>query len=540
MFFRTTVLLCLMTLVTSASAEQKFAGVVSSASPEATVAGVRVLERGGNAIDAAIATSLALAVSEPAGSGIGGQTVILVKPAKGEPYVIHGTTWSPAKIPAGVTKEQLKYGRTASTVPSTLKVLDLAHQRFGSGNLSWQELVKPAIDYAENGIEVGPFRHRAFRFYSADMAKQAEAASIFLKPDGGHYQIGETFVQPKLANTLRLIARRGAEDFYTGELAQKIARDMQDNGGWITLDDLNNFPQPRVVSPLKAHYRGHEVLSLPPPFGGWIALQILNVLELAEQKTLSADNDERRLALLDAIQIGHSTRKYDPVNDFIHYADNIDHKIAKQTAEQLLAAYKKGVGGETTHFSIVDGEGTLVAVTQSIDSYFGAKVVHPELGFLYNNYMQSFRLDDPDSIFALKPHQMPLSSMSATIVSDGNKGVLALGSPGSARIISAVAQVSSYWLDVKPDIVDAVSAYRVHVVPDFQAYVEGDSMSPNLLQGMAERGMTLKRPAYGVSESQYDPYFGGVHAVAFENGQWTGAADPRRDGTVGVAWRNQE
>ncbi len=196
--------------------------------------------------------------------------------------------------------------------------------------------------------------------------------------------------------------------------------------------------------------------------------------------------------------------------------------------------------GETTHFSVVDAEGTAVAVTQSIDSYFGAKVAHPTLGFLYNNYMQGFQVDDPDAPYYIAAREMPLSSMSATVVSQEGEPELVLGSPGSARIISSVAQVSSYWVDVAPDVVAAVDAFRVHIVPPDRAYVEGGEIPPALLGGMAERGLRLIRPAYGVSDSQHDAYFGGVHALAFENGLWTGAADPRRDGKVASAYRQAE
>jgi gamma-glutamyltranspeptidase/glutathione hydrolase len=203
----------------------------------------------------------------------------------------------------------------------------------------------------------------------------------------------------------------------------------------------------------------------------------------------------------------------------------------------MLRAYHERIGGETTHFSVVDGDGMAVAVTQSIDSYFGARVVHPTLGFLYNNYMQGFQVDDPAAPYYLEEHKMPLSSMSATIVSKGGDTQIALGSPGSARIISAVAQVTSHWIDIDVGIEAAVAAYRVHVVPGDKAYVEGPELGSELLGGMADRGLRLMRPTYGVSDSQLDAYFGGVHAIALENGRWTGAADPRRDGTVGIAWR---
>ena len=519
----------------AAYSQENFKGIVSSASPEATNAGIQVLKKGGNAIDAAVAISLALGVSEPAGSGIAGQTVMLIQPKDGEPFVIHGTTWSPANIPDNVTKSQLAKGRTASTVPSTLKVLSLAHQKFGSGEIDWSTLVLPAIELAKNGVEIGPFRQRAFRFYGDDLKKQTEANNIFIKVNGTNYQVGEVLKQPILANTLQRLAKDGAEDFYSGKIAQEIAKDMRENGGWITADDLKNFPEPRIIKALSSTYRGHEVVTLPPPFGGWVVLQILNSLEQSNIESINQDDSNRRLALLNAMRIGHSSRKYTPVSSFTDYNQDISQKISKEEAKRLVEQYKKQTGGETTNFSVVDNQGNVVAVTQSIDSYFGSKTVHPTLGFLYNNYMQSFRLEDDGTPFVLKAREMPLSSMSATIVKKGDQPVLVLGSPGSARIISAVAQVSSYWIDVNPSMAKAVDAYRVHLVPDDKAYIEGPVIENSLLIGMGNYGLSLYRPAYGVSDSQYDPYFGGVHALAFENGKWTGAADPRRDGAVGIA-----
>jgi gamma-glutamyltranspeptidase/glutathione hydrolase len=502
--------------------EPRFAGIVSSATPEATAAGVAILEAGGNAVDAAVAVSLTLAVTEPAGSGIAGQTVMLIKRPGEAAFVVQGTTWSPRSIPGEVADEQLGYGRTAATVPSSLRVLDLAHRRFGSGNLDWAELVLPAAGHAENGFVVGPFRQRAFRNYGEALARDATSRAIFFKPDGASYQVGDRLRQPRLAATLRRIAALGAMDFYTGEIAREIAADMRDNGGWITLEDLAEFPEPRIVPALRRDYRGHAVETLPPPFGGWVVLKILGELESLDASRLDADDSDRRLALLDALRVAHGLRRSKPISNYTDYDAAVEERLGR---------------GETTHLSIVDGEGTAVAVTQSIDSYFGSKVAHPALGFLYNNYMQGFQVDDPDAPYYIAAREMPLSSMSATVVSLNDAPELVLGSPGSARIISSVAQVTSYWLDVAQDVVAAVGAFRVHVVPDDNAYVEGGEIPNELLGGMAERGLRLMRPRYGVSDSHHDAYFGGIHALALQQGAWTGAADPRRDGTVGIAYR---
>lgn len=523
------------------AAERRFAGVVSSATPEATAAGVEILERGGNAVDAAIAVSLALAVSEPAGSGIAGQTVMLIAPPGKPAMVVNGTSYSPRRLPPDVRPEQLVYGHTAASVPSTPRVLDLAWRRFGSGTIPWAELLAPAIRVAEDGFVIGPFRQRAFQHYHAVLVRQPAAAEVFVREDGTPRQVGELLRQPLLARTLRRLAEGGANEFYRGDMARQIAADMAANGGWITGEDLARFPEPPVVPAITGSYRGYGVATLPPPFAGWVVLQGLNVLERTDPGTLAADATPRRLALLDALRVSHGTRRSSPIRDYRDYAGAVAERTDKSAVQEWIGAASagegEGEGGETTHFSVVDGQGMAVAVTQSIDSYFGAGVLHPELGFLYNNYMQGFQVDDPNAPYALEPLQMPKSSMSATVLARDGLPVLALGSPGSARIISAVTQVSSYWVDVEPDIVAATAAFRVHVVPPDTAYVENPELEPAMLGGLAGRSFLLKRPSFGVALGDLDPYFGGVHAVALEEDGWTGAADPRRDGRVGFAWR---
>jgi len=505
-------------------------GVVSAATPEAVAIGVDILEAGGNAVDSAIAVALALGVSEPAGSGLAGQTVMLIRSPDGTTEVIHGTTWSPAHLPETVTREQLRYGHTAASVPSTPKVLDLALRRYGSGRLTWADLVQPAADLARAGFPLGPFRARAFRFYGEDLARQEAARRLFLKDDGTAWSAGEIFRQPRLAATLERLAAAGAEDFYSGRIARQISDDMAANGGWITSEDLAQFPEPAIVPPLTTNYRGLEVATLPPPFGGWVLLQMLELLEQVPAAGLAEDGSRRRLELLEVMRIAHRSRRDTPVSSFTDYDEDIARRISAGEAQRLRER-----SGETTHFSVTDSDGWAVAVTQSIDSYFGARVAHPELGILYNNYMQGFRLEDDGSPYVLKAREMVLSSMAGTIASRDGRPVLVLGSPGSARIISAVAQVLSYWHDVEADVVRAVDAWRVHGYPDDRAYVEGPRLPRDLLSGLAERGFSLYRPRYGVSDSHYDPFFGGVHAIALQHGEWVGAADPRRDGTVGIA-----
>jgi len=507
-------------------------GVVSSASPEATAAGVEILERGGNAIDAAVAVQFALGVTEPAMSGLGGQTqIVLQRP--GEPaIVLNGTSFAPANIPDLVEERDLKTSYTATTVPSTVKVMDFAMRNYGSGEVSWADTLAPAIRYADDGFVVGSFRALVYARHEADLRTNQTVARLFLNPDGTLPQLGDVLRQPVLSTTLRRLAEAGADDFYTGEIAVKIAKDMAANGGWITLEDLASTPDPVVMAPLTTTYRGYEVATLPPPAGGWVVLQALNLLEQTQAEDLDEADAARAAALLVALDIAHTSRAENPEVDLVSFGSDMSQRIDKATAVALLEARDHG---ETTHFSVVDKDGMAVSVTSSVDSYFGSRAASPELGFLYNNYMQTFELA-PGETFSLAPRAMPYSSMSTSIVSKDGQPVLVVGSPGSARIISAVTQVISHWVDVDEGIEVAVAAPRVHVVVDREdgrdnAYIEQmpEGFDVNAL------GFDLAVPRTDLMLSGLNAYFGGVHAIALEEGGWRGAADPRRDGAVGYA-----
>lgn len=505
-------------------------GVVSSATPEATAAGLAILEQGGNAIDAAIAVQFALAVTEPAMSGLGGQTQVILQRPGEEPRVINGTSFAPGSIPAGVRPHEIRTGRTATTVPSTVRVMDFAFRSFGSGRVSWADTLEPAMGYAANGFEVGPFRAAVYARHEADLRADPTVAALFLNPDGSLPQAGDVLRQPVLAGTLRRLAEAGAEDFYSGRIAQAMADDMRANGGWITLEDLAATPEPAVMAPLMTTYRGHDVATLPPPAGGWVVLQALNLLEQFPADTLDRNDADRARTVLQALAIAHTSRRDSPERNLLAFQDDMAERIDKQTAADLLDAAGRG---ETTHFSVVDAEGMAVSVTASIDSYFGARAASAELGFLYNNYMQTFDLE-PGRTFSLAPRAMPYSSMSATIVSREDRPVLVLGSPGSARIISAVTQVTSHWIDIGSGVEAAVAAPRVHVVPDLKdgrdnAYLE----RPVDDLDVAALGFDLTEPRQDLLIGGLNAYFGGVHAIALEDGVFRGAADPRRDGRVG-------
>jgi gamma-glutamyltranspeptidase/glutathione hydrolase len=508
-------------------------GVVSAATPEAAAAGAEILKRGGNAVDAAVATSLALGVTEPAGSGLGGQSTLIVARPGEAPFVINGSSYAPRRLPDDVGSEDLT-GHRAATVPTTPRVLDFVWRRFGSGRLSWAELVAPAIGFARDGYVLGPFRHKALRRQARAIRRNATATRLLLADDAAVPGEGATLRSPVLARTLERLGRDGIDDFYRGETAAEIARDMTDHGGWITGMDLKNVPEPPIVPTVQGTYRGWEVHTLPPPGGGWVMLLALNLLERAPAGELTLEGPRRLVWLTEALRHAHRQR--------LRYAvaspegvDALEPHLEKRQATRIARAFGMRGSGETTHFSVADREGLTVGVTQSLNSYFGAKVASRRVGVLYNDYMREFVLGRERHPFSLRPGAVPASFMSASVVRRRDGRTLTLGSPGDDRIISAVLQVISHWTDVGDGLAAAVAAPRVHTLRSETVLLEADPGRAEGLVHLEERGYTVYRPVTSLHAGGLNPYFGGVNAVAREGGVWTGAADPRRDGAVARA-----
>ena len=509
-------------------------GVVAAASPEAANAGRDILDKGGNAADAAVAVAFALAVTEPAMSGLGaGMQVLMMSPGKNA-IVLNGTSFAPAATPGNVSAGDLM-GHRLAAVPTSVRTLDALWRKHGSGKISWAQLMAPAIGYAENGFVLGPFRHKVLTRHADDLRANPSAAALFLNVDGSIPAAGSRWRQPVLARTLRRIAEKGADEFYRGDIARAIDADMRANNGWMTYEDLSRLPEPREQSALHGTYRGTDIYTLPPPASGWVVLQILNLMELQSVNSLSLQSASRDEVVLKALMTGHGYAKEFPVQDMINHERETSARISKELAERLNEGKPPGKeSGETTHYSVVDRNGMTVAITTSINSYYGAWVATPSLGFVYNDYMREFELGKPDHPFALRAGAMPFSSMSATIAARNGSPVLALGSPGSARIISAVAQVAQRWLDGQP-IAAAVSSPRLHVVPPDRVYVEDPRAATSTSAFVARMEWRIVPVATDIMIGERNAYFGGVHAVAFENGRWVGAADPRRDGAVAVS-----
>jgi len=506
-------------------------GVISSGSPESVNAGKKILELGGNAVDAAIAISFALAVTEPAMSGLGGQAQFLIHIPGKEPIIVNGTSFSPSNLPDSLNKTDLQKHK-ATTVPSMMRTLDYLWKNYGSGNVTWDELLDPAIKYAEEGFHLGEFRYSVLKYKAEDLRKDSTTKKIFLNKDGSLPKQEEFFKQETLAITLIRIATEGADDFYLGNIAEQIAEDMKQNDGWITIDDLNNIPLPTEIPTIKGIYRGYDIYTMPPPGGGWVIIQALNILEQFSQEKLKIDNNERLLLIAQALQIAHKSREDYPVKDLTNYIEEVNNKTSDEEAMHLLIESEYDNNGETTHFSVVDENGIVVSATLSINNYFGSKAANPQLGFLYNDYMNEFKINQPGHPFNLRTDAMPYSSMTPTILMKDGKPVMAIGSPGSERIISAIVQIISLWVDAGLNIEEAVNQNRIHINPGKELYLENDNLPREEKEVLLNSGFTFSYPPSEIIINGLNPYFGGVHAVAFENSEWKGAADPRRDGST--------
>lgn len=519
------------------NAQKSNANLVTSATPEATKAGKIILEKGGNAIDAAVAVAFALGVTEPAMSGIGGRTMLIVSIPNKPPVAIGGITLTPSVLESDIEKKKLTYYKQIS-IPSQVKVLHYTWKKYGSGKLKWDELLQPAISYAENGFRVGKHRHHVFKRLE-DKFIQSPYHNKELLVEGGIPAVGDFIKQPTLAKSLKRIASHGADDFYKGQIAKEMAEDIKKNGGWISYNDLANFPDPKEYYPLHTTYKGYDVYSFMPPGGGWGVLLALNLLENEKIENLNKYSLNRTVSLMKAINKAHNDRRDDPILDHINYQQEIDVKLSKEYAKKLFFkeisskknSEKDNGEGETTHASIVDVNGVAVSMTSSVGGYFGSITSTKKLGFFYNSYIKSLMGFGFGELKPLQSKALIPSSMSPSLVRKNGKNVLVIGTPGSKRIVSTISQLIQLWIDGAKSISEIIKYPRVHAIND-EVYLEDQSLDDEDLQKIRAEGFKIVFPNYDLTKSGLNAYFGGVHAIEFRNGIWKAASDPRRDGTT--------
>ena len=467
-------------------------GMVSTQHFLATAVGERILSRGGNAYDASIAIAFTLAVVLPRAGNIGGGGFMVIYDSQTQkPYSIDFRE----KAPQMSTRDMYltedgsfndmnlsTLGYLASGVPGTVAGLWDVHQKFGS--LPWNELLEDAIYFAENGFKITPFLGDILFNYSEALSIFPETKKIFQK----HYPNfkDKLLIQKDLANTLKIIASKGREGFYEGQIAKKIASEMKKNNGLITEDDLKKY-NPIWRKPLISNYRDTQIVTMgPPSSGGLHVIQMLNIVENYDLKNIGHNSTNYINLLAEVMKYAYSDRSkylgdpdfYDvPVEKIIskEYAaeinNNIDIGQSTPVDDIYPGKFLDKESHETTHFSVVDEKGNVVSMTYTLNSTFGSKVVIKGTGILMNNEMDDFsaapgvpnqfNLLGADAN-AIAPYKRPLSSMTPTIVLKNNELFFTTGSPGGARIISAVFQSILNIIDFKMNLEEATLAKRVH------------------------------------------------------------------------------
>ncbi len=504
-------------------------GVVVSTQQDASEVGLEVLQDGGNAIDAAVAVGYALAVTDPCCGNLGGGGFMLIHLADGNEAFINFRETAPLKADSkmylderGKLRENLSTdGYLAVGVPGTVKGLNYALEQYGTMEL--KQVIKPAIDLAEHGFVLQAGDVDIFEA-GKEKLLQPNVAKIFLQDDQKTYQVRDILVQTDLANTLKAISQEGTEAFYQGEIAQKVVAASQKNKGILSLEDFSSY-QVAEYEPISCNYRGYRVASSPPPGGGTTVCQMLNILSGYNLQELGWHTPQSLHHMFSSMLFAFGDRnRYlgdpdfvdNPTNKLLsaEYAASLREKIAFEALdpESVYSTDVLQEGTNTTHYSVVDKEGNAVAVTYTINSYFGAGVVAPGTGFLLNNEMDDFttKLGSSNqfglrqgSANLIEPGKRPLSSMSPTIVSKDGQVYLVTGSPGGSTIPTTVLQVITNVIDYGMDIADAVNSPRVHYqgLPK-QVVAEAHAITPETFRGLKIRGYsTMPFMPWGAAES---------------------------------------
>jgi gamma-glutamyltranspeptidase/glutathione hydrolase len=509
-------------------------GMVVSAQHEASAAGLAILKAGGNAVDAAVAVGYALAVADPCCGNIGGGGFMVIRRADGHEAFIDFRETAPAAARPDMyldaagepIRDASRYGWRAAGVPGTVAGLDRALSEYGT--LPRGQIMAPAIALARDGFVLGPGDAALIDDTADRLAQDPEAARIFLKPGGGRFQAGDRLVQSDLAATLTLIAEKGPDAFYRGPIAETVAAA---SGGALTTADFAAY---RVAEapPLTCAYRGYRIDSAPPPSsGGAVLCEMLGVLggyDLASLKPRSAATIHLFTEAMRHAYLDRNTRLGDPA--FVK--NPLDWMLSPQHAAAIRAAIVPDKatpsatlgpgsppheGPQTTHYSVVDPAGNAVAVTYTINGFFGACVVAPGTGFLLNDEMDDFAAKPgAPNMFglrqgeanAIRPGKRPLSSMTPTIVTKDGQLRLVLGSPGGPRITTAVLEALTNIVDYGMAPQQAVDAPRFHhqFLPDTLFY-EAGGLSPETVAALTGMGYSLKaqNPWGAVELIQVDP-----------------------------------
>lgn len=506
-------------------------GMVASAHPLASQAGVDILKAGGNAVDAAVAAAFAVGVVEPSASGLGGEGMMVIYLAKtGSMIAIDYRSSAPAA--ASYSEGLPSTGHAAAAVPGTVAGLCLALEKYGTMTLS--KVLTPAIKLAAEGFVISPLLAGIIvDNYEAIMKN--EALSAILCPDVLPLGAGETLRNPDLAESFRKIAAGGRDAFYRGELAEKIAAEMGDRGGFITKDDLAGY-KAIERQPVRGSYRGYDLISAPPPSGGLAVIEIMRILENFDVSRYAPLSPERIHLFAEGMQRG--------IADWIAFVADPDF-VSVPAAGLLAETYTKSRAAEidparisgkiaagdpakeespsTTSLSAVDKAGNMVALTQTISDFFGAKVAVAGTGILLNNEMKNF---SAGGVNTLAPGKRMRTTISPTIVVKDGRAFATLGTPGARRILTTMTLLLSNLIDCKMSIQEAIEAPRFY--PSEKVLSIEPRFPDVTLAALAKLGYELKRLG------PYDLFFGGAQGILIDpkTNRKIGGADPRRDASV--------
>ncbi|MFC1605032.1 gamma-glutamyltransferase [Planctomycetota bacterium] len=500
-------------------------GMVAAQHYLATEAGSRILANGGNAIDAAVAAAFALGVCEPAASGLGGQTMMLIHLArKRRTFALDGSSRAPNRTSLETLSKAVRLrGYKATTVPSTPAVLDYTLKHYGTMKL--EQVLAPAVEYAKNGYAISELQSRLLKRVREHI-KKTSTSNIYLKNGKRIFRIGENFRQPVLAATLERLAEFGINDFYNGRIAQLIHRDMKKNDGLIRDDDLAQVPLPIERRPITCHFDGMRIFTFPPPGAGRTLIEMFNIISNFPRKLRDFDTPRGALLLSYVIQQAFRDRSDRPFDPNFYSQVTKKKMMSPEYAKVVARTIRRQIRshGDTTHLSVMDKQGNVVALTQSIERVFGAYVATPELGFLYNNYMTAFDDENIRHPYYLRPNAVPWASVAPTIVFKGPKPWLTIGSPGSERIVSSIFQVILRLRRQSPYA--AVDAPRLHCSFDGVVSLESPRMRDDIPASLEQHGFRIK------PRDPYSFYLGCVQMVMREGDEFIGVADPRRDGSA--------
>ena len=529
------------------SVTQSAHAMVASAHELASAVGADVLQRGGNAIDAAVAVGFALAVVQPVAGNIGGGGFMVIRLKDGAVHALDYREVAPARAradmyvdSAGNVSASSLTGHLSVGVPGSVAGMFEAHKRFG--RLPWADLIAPAVKLARDGHTLDEIRSKNIGLEAHRLVLFPASRAQFLAPDSGPLPPGRPFVQADLARTLQLIADSGPAAFYRGSIAKLIVAEMKRGGGLVTKEDLARY-QPKWREPLRIVYRRDTVYTMPLPSGGGVTLaEILNIMEgyptlppFGSTALMHLEAEAMRRAFMD-----RNAFLGDP--DFV--TAPLDRLLSKAYAAELRQSIDpdratptpvnpaiRSEGTETTHYSVVDGDGNAVACTTTLNNDFGSAVTVTGAGFLLNDEMDDFTSAPgrpnlyglvQSAANAIAPGKRMLSAMTPTIVVDSaGQLLLVVGTPGGSRITTAVYQVLTNVVDQGMPLGEAVAAPRLHQqgLPDI-LYLENNGFPTATADSLAAMGYKI----------EWWRYKTGVNAIARVPDGWVGVADPRRGG----------